>query len=109
MDVEFPTSPESPMGRCLAGWHRFLSGDRTALPAIVAEDAVFHSPVLYRPQQGRDLVVLYPTGASEAEGAAEGTTSHRPTRTPRAGRGTAGSATSGPWSASTTRSWSSRP
>ena len=30
---------------------------------ILAEDATFHSPVLFRPQQGRDLVALYLTGA----------------------------------------------
>ncbi len=30
---------------------------------MLAEDAVFHSPILFRPQQGRDLVALYLTGA----------------------------------------------
>ena len=40
---------------------------RTRNPAllnqILAEDAVFHSPILFRPQQGRDMVALYLTGA----------------------------------------------
>ena len=33
------------------------------LNQVLAEDAVFHSPILFRPQQGRDLVALYLTGA----------------------------------------------
>jgi hypothetical protein len=64
MDVEFPALPDTPVGRCLADWHDFLRGDRGVLERIVAEDAVFYSPVLYRPQVGRELVVLYLTGAS---------------------------------------------
>ena len=45
-------------------WHEVV---RTRNPAmlnqILAEDAVFHSPLVFRPQQGRDLVALYLTGA----------------------------------------------
>ena len=45
-------------------WHEVV---RTRNPArlnqIIAEDAVFHSPIVFRPQQGRDLVALYLTGA----------------------------------------------
>jgi hypothetical protein len=45
-------------------WHEV---ERTRNPAmlnqILAEDAVFHSPIVFRPQQGRDLVALYLTGA----------------------------------------------
>lgn len=45
-------------------WHEVV---RTRNPAmlsqILAEDAVFHSPVMFRPQAGRDLVALYLTGA----------------------------------------------
>lgn len=45
-------------------WHEVV---RTRNPAmlnqILAEDAVFHSPIVFRPQQGRDLVALYLTGA----------------------------------------------
>lgn len=45
-------------------WHEVV---RTRNPAllnqVLAEDAVFHSPILFKPQQGRDLVALYLTGA----------------------------------------------
>jgi hypothetical protein len=48
----------------LEQWHEVV---RTRNPAllnqVLADDAVFHSPILHRPQQGRDLVALYLTGA----------------------------------------------
>jgi len=35
------------------------TGDASALPALVAEDAVFYSPVVHSPRQGRDQMVMY--------------------------------------------------
>lgn len=48
----------------LDSWHAVVR-DRNpaALVALIAEDATFHSPILHRPQQGRDVVVLYLSGA----------------------------------------------
>ncbi|MBD3729856.1 MAG: nuclear transport factor 2 family protein [Sphingomonadales bacterium] len=45
----------------IAAWHGVVqAGNQPAqLAAIIAEDAVFHSPVVHRPQVGRDLVVAY--------------------------------------------------
>ena len=44
----------------LAAWHAAVaSADAAALRALLAEDACFHSPVLHRPQQGRELTALY--------------------------------------------------
>ena len=44
----------------LAAWHAAVArGDAAALHALLAEDACFHSPVLHRPQQGRELTALY--------------------------------------------------
>ena len=44
----------------LAAWHEVLaSGDPASLRALLAEDACFHSPVVHRPQQGRELTALY--------------------------------------------------
>lgn len=59
-----PPDPTTPLGRCLGLWHEFLEGDAAALTRVVADDAVLHSPVLFKPQHGKDLVVLYLTGAS---------------------------------------------
>ncbi|HPJ18060.1 MAG: nuclear transport factor 2 family protein [Actinobacteria bacterium] len=48
----------------LERWHEVVQSRNPALlTQILAEDATFHSPVLFRPQQGRDLVALYLTGA----------------------------------------------
>ncbi|MBO9519896.1 MAG: nuclear transport factor 2 family protein [Nocardioidaceae bacterium] len=44
----------------LARWHQAVTAQDTAgLPALVAADAVFRSPAVHTPQEGRDLVVGY--------------------------------------------------
>lgn len=44
----------------LETWHRLASArDASGLPALLAEDAVFHSPVVHSPQRGRALVAGY--------------------------------------------------
>ena len=45
----------------LKNWHRVLEGGNqpTALGEIIREDAVFHSPVVHTPQEGRAKVVSY--------------------------------------------------
>ena len=48
----------------LARWHDVVtSRDVAALPTLVAEDAVFRSPAVHSPQEGRDSVVGYLTAA----------------------------------------------
>ena len=48
----------------LARWYAVAgSADPAGLPALVAEDAVFRSPAVHAPQQGRDTVVGYLTAA----------------------------------------------
>lgn len=44
----------------LAAWHAYMqSHDRAALAALIAEDAVFHSPVVHTPQAGKAKVLAY--------------------------------------------------
>ena len=45
----------------LKNWHRVLEGGNqpAALAEIIREDAVFHSPVVHTPQEGRAKVVGY--------------------------------------------------
>ena len=44
----------------VAEWHRIVrERDAAALPGLLAEDAVFHSPVVHTPQRGRALVAGY--------------------------------------------------
>jgi len=45
-------------------WHRILAeADAEGLAALVADDAVFYSPIIYSPQKGKELVVLYLSAA----------------------------------------------
>ena len=47
-------------------WHKiFISDDISNLPSIIAEDAVFHSPIVHTPQRGKKLVLLYLTAAHQ--------------------------------------------
>jgi hypothetical protein len=49
----------------VARWHRILRDrDLAALHTLLDEHAVFHSPVVHTPQQGRALVVGYLTAAA---------------------------------------------
>jgi hypothetical protein len=44
----------------LAMWHDLLARrDAAGLPALLAADAVFHSPVVHRPQVGVQIVAAY--------------------------------------------------
>ena len=48
----------------LARWHAVVdTRDAAGLPALIAEDAVFRSPAVHTPQEGRDTVVGYLTAA----------------------------------------------
>ena len=45
-------------------WHHIMQqSDPSLLPDIIAEDCVFWSPVVHTPQEGRDITILYLTGA----------------------------------------------
>lgn len=45
-------------------WHRLVrTNDAAGLRDLVAEDAVFHSPVVHAPQHGRALTVMYLSAA----------------------------------------------
>ncbi len=45
----------------LAAWHRAMAAGSPdeLLSELIAEDAVFHSPVVHTPQEGRAKVMLY--------------------------------------------------
>jgi hypothetical protein len=46
--------------KALDTWHRLVrTQDAAGLPALLAEDAVFHSPVVHTPQHGRKLAAMY--------------------------------------------------
>ena len=59
-----PAPVSSAAARGLATWHTVLeSRDPDGLRALLADDAVFRSPVVFRPQEGRDLAAMYLLGA----------------------------------------------
>ena len=44
----------------LETWHRMVrTQDPSGLPALLADDAVFHSPVVHAPQRGRQVTAAY--------------------------------------------------
>ena len=48
----------------LESWHHMVrTNDASGLRELVAEDAVFHSPVVHAPQHGRQLTVMYLSAA----------------------------------------------
>ena len=54
----------------LAKWHAYMAshGDLTLLGAMVADDAVFHSPVVHTPQVGKAKVLAYLGAAAQVLG-----------------------------------------
>jgi hypothetical protein len=66
-------SPMSePIQTCVENWHRLVRGELPGgLDAILADDVVFISPIVFTPQQGKDLTKLYlnAAGATIGDGA----------------------------------------
>ena len=53
------------MAAALDSWHEIIrNGDVSALDTLIADDAVFHSPVVHAPQVGKVIVVKYLTAAA---------------------------------------------
>ncbi|MFO6446666.1 nuclear transport factor 2 family protein [Erythrobacter sp. NE805] len=54
----------------LAGWHAYMEskGDPAVLAGLIAEDAVFHSPVVHTPQVGKPVVMAYLLAAAQVLG-----------------------------------------
>lgn len=54
----------------LARWHEYMEsgGDPVLLSALIADDAVFHSPVVHTPQAGKPVVMAYLLAAAQVLG-----------------------------------------
>ena len=49
----------------IESWHKVMvSGDVSALPELIHDDAVFHSPVVHTPQMGKAKVMMYLSAAA---------------------------------------------
>ncbi|MFN3517223.1 MAG: nuclear transport factor 2 family protein [Novosphingobium sp.] len=60
----------SPARKGVAAWHDYMKsgGDADLLSAQLADDAVFHSPVVHSPQAGKAKVMLYLLSAAKVLG-----------------------------------------
>jgi ketosteroid isomerase-like protein len=48
----------------IKSWHQLLSRrDTTGLENLLADDAVFHSPIVHTPQRGKNVTALYLSAA----------------------------------------------
>ena len=66
-------STAAPIETCIANWHRHLRGELPGgLDAILHEDCTFLSPIVFTPQQGRDITKLYLTAAGSTLGGDDG-------------------------------------
>jgi hypothetical protein len=75
---------DEPIHACIERWHRHLRGDlEGGLDAILHPDVVFLSPIVFTPQEGRDVTKLYLTAAG-------GTLGGEPDHAPAGGSGTSG-------------------
>ena len=57
-------SSNEPIHACMEQWHRHLRGELPGgLDAILHPDVVFLSPIVFTPQEGREITKLYLTAA----------------------------------------------
>jgi hypothetical protein len=53
----------------MATWHKVVENQETGLlEELLADDVVFHSPVVHTPQEGKAITLLYLTAAAEVLG-----------------------------------------
>lgn len=63
---------DGPIHDCIERWHRHLRGDLPGgLDAILHEDCVFYSPIVFTPQRGREITKLYLRAAGGTLGDAD--------------------------------------
>jgi hypothetical protein len=59
----------SPIERCLDRWHEYLRGGAPELlDDLLHDDCVFASPVVFTPQEGKEVTKLYLTAAGNSLG-----------------------------------------
>ncbi len=67
------TDHHDPIHRCIDRWHQHLRGQlEGGLDAILHPDCVFLSPIVFTPQQGREVTKLYLTAAGGTLGGDDG-------------------------------------
>ena len=70
-----------PIQDCVENWHRLVRGELPGgLDAILADDVVFLSPIVFTPQRGKDLAKLYLNAAGATFQAGESTKPEEPSK-----------------------------
>lgn len=60
------------MSGAIAKWHAYMeSGDPQVLSALLDDDVVFESPVVYTPQRGKEITFKYLMAAAKVLGGPE--------------------------------------
>ena len=68
-DLERSAAADAPVRRACDGWHEVVRTRQAAgLDALLADDVVFHSPVVHAPQRGRALARTYLAAAIQVLG-----------------------------------------
>jgi hypothetical protein len=63
----------APIETCIENWHRHLRGELPGgLDSILHEGCTFLSPIVFTPQEGREITKLYLTAAGGTLGGADG-------------------------------------
>jgi len=66
-------SAPAPIETCIDNWHLHMRGELAGgLDTILHEDCTFLSPIVFSPQQGREITKLYLTAAAGTLGGADG-------------------------------------
>ncbi len=66
-------STTEPIEICIHNWHRHMRGDLPGgLDALLHEDCRFLSPIVFTPQEGREVTKLYLTAAGGTLGGTDG-------------------------------------
>jgi hypothetical protein len=60
------TTQKDPIDGCLERWHAYVAApDPGQLDALLHDEVVFHSPIVFTPQSGREAARLYLLGATQ--------------------------------------------
>lgn len=66
-------SAPAPIEICIDNWHRHMRGELPGgLDSILHEDCIFLSPIVFTPQQGREITKLYLSAAAGTLGGTNG-------------------------------------
>ncbi len=68
-----------PIHACIARWHEYIeAGNAALLDDLLHEDVTFYSPIVFTPQQGREITKLYLAAAGGTLGGGDKSQTDKP-------------------------------